>query len=71
MALAQHQIDVRGQAVKITVSIGVAPLQNGDLRAAIRTADEALYRAKSSGRNQVAVTPAETTVGALSWQRAG
>jgi diguanylate cyclase (GGDEF)-like protein len=60
-ALAGLTIDVRGQAVNITVSTGVASLQPDDLRASIRRADEALYQAKSRGRNQVAVAPdAET-----------
>jgi diguanylate cyclase (GGDEF)-like protein len=54
-ALAGLAIEVRGQMLKITVSIGVAPLQQGDLRAAIRKADDALYQAKALGRDQVAV----------------
>ncbi|HEX9522334.1 MAG TPA: GGDEF domain-containing protein [Reyranella sp.] len=54
-ALAGMAIEVRGQTIKITVSIGAAPLQQGDLRAAIRKADEALYQAKALGRDQVAV----------------
>jgi diguanylate cyclase (GGDEF)-like protein len=45
-------IDVEGRPLKITVSIGVAPLE-GDLRSAMRRADGALYRAKSLGRNKV------------------
>ena len=52
--LADQAIEVQGEVIGITVSIGVASLQNGDLRLAIRTADEALYKAKSRGRNQVA-----------------
>ena len=43
--------------LKITVSIGVALLQAGDLRTAIQKADEALYQAKALGRDQVAVAP--------------
>jgi diguanylate cyclase (GGDEF)-like protein len=56
-ALAGLAIEVRGQMLNITVSIGVAPLQQGDLRATIRKADDALYQAKALGRNQVAVAP--------------
>jgi diguanylate cyclase (GGDEF)-like protein len=56
-ALAGMAIEVRGQMLRITVSIGVAPLQQGDLRAAIRKADDALYQAKALGRDQVAVAP--------------
>ena len=35
----------------VTVSIGVAPLVEGDLRRALLQADSALYEAKQSGRN--------------------
>jgi diguanylate cyclase (GGDEF)-like protein len=56
-ALDALSIEVRGQVIKSTVSIGVAALKEGDLRAAIRKADEALYQAKSLGRNQIAVAP--------------
>ncbi len=45
-------VDVDGRALKITVSIGVAPLED-DLRSAMRQADGALYRAKGMGRNRV------------------
>ena len=53
--LAGLAIEVRGQMLKITVSIGVSPLQQGDLCTAIRKADDALYQAKALGRDQVAV----------------
>ena len=39
------------------MSIGVAALHDGDLRASLRTADEALYRAKDQGRDQVVLGP--------------
>jgi diguanylate cyclase (GGDEF)-like protein len=51
--LAGQPIDIRGQALKLTVSIGVAVLSDGDLDAALRRADEALYCAKAQGRDQV------------------
>ena len=38
------------------MSIGVASLHEGDIRATIRLADEALYQAKSRGRNRVPIT---------------
>jgi diguanylate cyclase (GGDEF)-like protein len=45
--------DVHGP---VTVSIGGAKLSGEDmLESALRAADEALYRAKSSGRNQIAI----------------
>ena len=51
--LAGQPIDIRGQPLELTVSIGVAVLSDGDLDAAVRRADEALYRAKAQGRDQV------------------
>ncbi|WP_457564773.1 transporter substrate-binding domain-containing diguanylate cyclase [Caminibacter sp.] len=42
--------DFKGK--RVTISIGVAPFR-GDLKEAITKADEALYVAKNSGRNQV------------------
>lgn len=51
-AIAALAIDVDGRALRITTSIGVARLQ-GDLQAAMRRADVALYRAKERGRNRV------------------
>jgi diguanylate cyclase (GGDEF)-like protein len=51
--LAGQAIDIRGQPLELTVSIGVATLSDGDLDAAVRRADEALYRAKAQGRDQV------------------
>src|SRR5215475_12632969 len=42
-------------ALNITISIGIAGLENGDAsaEALLRRADQALYRAKRSGRNKV------------------
>lgn len=51
--LADLPIDVGGRTFSITASIGVAPLIDGDFRAAVRDADAALYRAKELGRNRV------------------
>ena len=52
-AVAAQAFDVRGRGHRITVSIGVAAFRDGDLQASLRSADEALYRAKANGRNQV------------------
>jgi diguanylate cyclase (GGDEF)-like protein len=55
-AVVAVPISLKGEALTITVSIGISALRNGDLVASISDADEALYRAKGLGRNQVAVT---------------
>lgn len=52
-AVAALSIDIEGQALRFTVSIGVAPLGDADLPAAMHRADAALYRAKGRGRNRV------------------
>jgi diguanylate cyclase (GGDEF)-like protein len=54
-ALASRSIDSDGQTFSVTVSIGVAAFQGGDLRASLRRADEALYRAKTGGRDRVII----------------
>jgi diguanylate cyclase (GGDEF)-like protein len=47
-------IGYEGDEIKITCSIGIARLQKGDtLETVIKKADEALFVAKNSGRNQV------------------
>lgn len=51
-AIGDMSIEVEGKPLRITASIGVAKL-DGDLGAAMRKADVALYRAKALGRNQV------------------
>jgi diguanylate cyclase (GGDEF)-like protein len=54
-AVAALSIELKGQSIGITVSIGVAPVRNGDLAASVSDADEALYVAKGRGRDQVAI----------------
>lgn len=44
---------VRVAEVRVTVSGGVAPLGSDGLAAALKSADEALYRAKQGGRDQL------------------
>lgn len=47
-----------GEAIEITVSIGVAGYEHADTAdRLLKRADEALYAAKSGGRNQVVVAP--------------
>jgi len=55
-AVARLAIDMNGEALRMTVSIGVAPLAGVDLQAAIQRADVALYCAKNGGRNRVCAT---------------
>jgi two-component system, cell cycle response regulator len=52
---APFEIHQRTRAIKVTVSIGVACRQTGDVSAAdiLKRADQALYRAKDEGRNRV------------------
>lgn len=54
---ARHPLDVNGQRIGTTVSIGVAlaPCDGQDPATVMRKADEALYVAKSLGRNRFAL----------------
>lgn len=53
-AVAIQPLLFEGEEIYITVSIGVASLQETeDFEALVRCADEALYRAKNSGRNRL------------------
>jgi len=52
-SIEQDCADVGGHLVEMTVSIGIAELRSGETAAdLLRRADEALYRAKSEGRNR-------------------
>lgn len=60
--LAGERFEHQGQSQPLTASVGVAVLHPGmppDL--ALRQADEALYRAKSAGRNRVTLTARESS----------
>lgn len=60
--IAGHPFGVgRAEPIKVTVSIGGAhaPTQAHDLRSMYSVADEALYRAKRGGRNQIALSTTE------------
>ncbi|MCG6122168.1 MAG: diguanylate cyclase [Microvirga sp.] len=55
-AIAAIRIPVRGEEVRLTASIGVTALRRGEnVTCAIKRADEALYRAKSRGRDLVMI----------------
>jgi diguanylate cyclase (GGDEF)-like protein len=43
-------------ATNVTVSIGIAPLEDGDIEDALDKADKALYEAKHQGRNSILVS---------------
>jgi len=52
--MERNVINYEGEEIKVTCSIGVAKILEADtLKTAIVKADEALYAAKNSGRNQV------------------
>jgi diguanylate cyclase (GGDEF)-like protein len=54
--VASVPVDISGQRLNYTVSIGVAEVDVGDsVETVLGRADEAMYRAKRAGRNRVAV----------------
>jgi diguanylate cyclase (GGDEF)-like protein/PAS domain S-box-containing protein len=54
MAVESARLEVDGQMISSTVSIGVAQAEkNEDFRQAMNRADKALYQAKNNGRNRV------------------
>ncbi|MGP1684711.1 MAG: GGDEF domain-containing protein [Giesbergeria sp.] len=57
-SLAQTPISFGAQKGKMTVSIGCTPYRRGEpLETTLARADEALYDAKSQGRNRVVIAP--------------
>lgn len=56
--IAGSRLALGGESVSVTVSIGLGQYVLGSNKSAlIEAADEALYQAKSNGRNRVAATP--------------
>ena len=55
LSVASLEIDTGGESVGVTVSVGVAQLDDGDadIERAFTNADAALYAAKNAGRNQL------------------
>lgn len=51
--LADAPIKMEGGLLRLSVSVGVAELEGGDLQQSIGRADIALYRAKALGRNRI------------------
>lgn len=72
-AVADREIDLAdAPALAVTISIGVASVPpGGDLASAIARADQAMYRAKSAGRNRVVVADEATGIPARSATDAG
>jgi len=53
-AVASHSVPIGSEEIRFTVSLGVTSMQQGwDLDSILERADNALYRAKENGRNQV------------------
>ncbi len=63
-ALARQVIHHLGVEIRVTVSVGVAtfPVHGHDAQELIAAADEALYRAKTGGRNRVECGPPEAAL---------
>ena len=58
---------------QVTISVGVASVEEGNIdspRTLLRAADKALYLAKASGRNRVAVMRGERAVAVVAGLRA-
>ena len=53
--MAQSSVEVGGQAIRVTVSGGVAILCEEGIERALKQADQALYAAKRGGRDQMAL----------------
>ena len=56
--LEDEPLMVEGNAIRITVSVGVAAFSGGQDADVIDRADKALYRAKDSGRNRIIIAAA-------------
>lgn len=53
-AVASQSINVEGQTVRVTISVGLAPMEgSASIERILQRADEALYKAKTLGRNRV------------------
>ncbi len=58
-AIAENMLDFEGHDIRVTVSIGGSMKDRlEDISLAIRQADDALYRAKASGRTRRSLQPA-------------
>jgi diguanylate cyclase (GGDEF)-like protein len=59
LAVASSPLQLSGQTVPLSISVGVAVYQADDTSydTLLRRADHAVYAAKAGGRNQVAMAP--------------
>jgi diguanylate cyclase (GGDEF)-like protein len=56
MHLEMDKIEYDGNEIKVTTSVGISYIrEKSDIKKMIKNADEALYRAKDSGRNRVSI----------------
>lgn len=58
VALREQPVIVDGQTIRVTQSVGVAQVVEGDTEWALRVADRNLYRAKQEGRDRIVATMA-------------
>jgi diguanylate cyclase (GGDEF)-like protein len=61
LEVARHVVTSTAGEIRFTVSIGIASFAEESWTAAIRKADQAMYRGKESGRNRVVVDGEEGT----------
>lgn len=58
MTVENHPFNYQGKSIKLTISIGVAEMQeNENWEKVYNRADKALYQSKQNGRNKVTVAP--------------
>ncbi|MBV2130429.1 tetratricopeptide repeat-containing diguanylate cyclase [Arsukibacterium indicum] len=62
-SLEQLVIPFEDQHIQITASFGVATSSNADFDSLLKQADDALYRAKTGGRNRIMVYPTAASKG--------
>ena len=57
-AIKQHELAYDGQIIRFTASFGLAhaTLENSDQQRLILATDQALYRAKETGRNKICIS---------------
>ncbi|KKO45153.1 hypothetical protein WG68_12045 [Arsukibacterium ikkense] len=62
-SLEQLVIPFEDQSIQITASFGVAASSNADFDSLLKQADDALYKAKTGGRNRIMVHPSAASKG--------